>query len=162
MNAPADSKAAARDSGGRRGFIAAIGGLSALWLSGLLYPIYRYLSPPAETNPLGKEGKLEVDKITPAEVARPGQGKNGGYGGRGLIVLRAADGQLRAFDAKCSHAGCNVRFDGTRMACPCHGGIYDLDGKNIAGPPPKPLTELAVHEENGRLFVTGILRPKRS
>ena len=162
MNAPPDSKAKDRDAGGRRGFLTALAGLSVLWLSGLLYPIYRYLSPRVETSPLGKAGKLKVDKITPAEVARPGQGKNGGYGGRGLIVLRAADGQLRAFDAKCSHAGCNVRFDRTRLACPCHGGIYDLTGKNIAGPPPEPLTELLVREENGELFVTGILRAKRS
>jgi cytochrome b6-f complex iron-sulfur subunit len=78
------------------------------------------------------------------------------------VVLRARDGQLRAFDAKCSHAGCNVKFDGARMACPCHGGIYDLTGKNIAGPPPRPLTELGVREENGELFITGVLRATRS
>ena len=95
-----------------------------------------------------------MDKVTPADVAEAGQGKNGGYAGRGLIVLRSAEGQLRAFDAKCTHAGCNVSFEGSRIACPCHGGIYDLSGKNVSGPPPKPLTELQIIEENGELFVS--------
>jgi cytochrome b6-f complex iron-sulfur subunit len=158
MNAPPDRKADERDPAGRRGFMAALGGLSALWAAGLIYPVYRYLSPPAETSPFGKGRKLKVDKISARDVARPGEGKNGGYGGRGLIVLRTSEGQLRAFDAKCTHAGCNVRFDATRMACPCHGGIYDLTGKNISGPPPKPLTELSVVEENGDLYITGAKR----
>ncbi|MFH1746103.1 MAG: Rieske 2Fe-2S domain-containing protein, partial [Planctomycetota bacterium] len=64
---------------------------------------------------------------------------------------------LRAFDSKCTHAGCNVEFQGDKIFCHCHGGTYDLDGKNIAGPPPRPLTELAVVEDEGQLFV---LRPE--
>lgn len=162
MTTPPDGKAEHRDLRGRRGFIGAVGGLSAAWLAGLVYPIYRYLSPVAEASPLGKAGKLKVDKIALTDVARAGQGKNGGYGARGLIVLRAEDGQLRAFDAKCTHAGCNVKFEGTRIHCPCHGGIYDLNGKNISGPPPKPLTRLEVVEQEGELFITGIVGAKRS
>jgi cytochrome b6-f complex iron-sulfur subunit len=138
---------------GRRGFLAALGGVSLVWLGSLLYPVYRYLSPPANSDPLSKNAKTKVDKVTAADVALPGQGKNGGYAGRGLIVLRTNEGQLRAFDAKCTHAGCNVSFAGDKMSCPCHGGTYDLAGKNIAGPPPRPLAELDVFEENGELFV---------
>lgn len=139
----------------RRGFLAALGGLSLVWVGALLQPIYRYLSPPLAAKAAGQGGgKIKADKITPADVAQPGQGKNGGYAGRGLIVFRDPEGQLRAFDAKCTHAGCNVSFEGTRMACPCHGGVYDLAGKNVSGPPPKPLTELLVFEEDGALFVS--------
>jgi len=155
MNAtPTDSKATDDPVKGRRGFLAALGGVSLVWLGTLVYPVYRYLSPPAATNRFGKTGKVKVDKIAPADVQQPGQGKNGGYAGRGLVVLRTAEGQLRAFDAKCTHAGCNVAFEGTRMACPCHGGIYDLSGKNVSGPPPRPLTELRVFVENGDLYVS--------
>jgi cytochrome b6-f complex iron-sulfur subunit len=70
------------------------------------------------------------------------------------VVLRTTSGSLRAFDTKCSHAGCNVRFEGTRFVCPCHGGVYDLDGKNVSGPPPRPLVELAVVESDGALVVS--------
>jgi len=87
-------------------------------------------------------------KLTAADVAKPGMGKNGSYGTRGLIVFRGSQGQLKAFDSKCTHAGCNVEFQGDKFFCNCHGGTYDLNGKNIAGPPPKPLTELGVVEED--------------
>lgn len=139
---------------GRRGFLALLGGLSLAWLGTLVLPVYRYLSPANTTSPPGNAGKVKIDKVTLADVAQPGQGKNGGYGGRGLIVLRTAAGTLRAFDAKCSHAGCNVSFEGSRIFCPCHGGVYDLSGKNVAGPPPKPLAELQIFEESGELFVS--------
>lgn len=162
MNASPDGPVDEDDARGRRAFLGALGGLSLAWLGTLLYPIYRYLSPPAATDAFGKEGRVKVDKIAAADVAHPGDGKNGGYAGRGLIVLRATDGRLRAFDAKCTHAGCNVSFEGTRIHCPCHGGVYDLAGKNVSGPPPKPLTELAVFEQDGQIFVGRLDKEARS
>ncbi|MDD5309039.1 MAG: Rieske 2Fe-2S domain-containing protein [Deltaproteobacteria bacterium] len=137
----------------RRRLLVALGSLGALWAAAGLYPVYRFLSPQPPPDPFGKQGKAVVEKISPAEVARPGMGKNGGYAGRGLIVFRDAGGQLKAFDAKCTHAGCNVQFQGAKLYCNCHGGTYSLDGTNIAGPPPRPLTELRVFEENGLLYV---------
>lgn len=125
-----------------------------VWAGATLYPIYRYLSPRPAPDPFAKGGKVKADGIAPGDVASPGSGKAGGYAGRGLVVLRTRAGQLRAFDSKCSHAGCNVRFEGTRFVCPCHGGVYDLDGKNVSGPPPKPLVELSVVESDGALFVS--------
>lgn len=161
MNAPPNGLVDKEEARGRRAFFGTLGGLSLAWLGSLVYPVFRYLSPPAAADLFGKTGKMKVDKITPADVARPGQGKNGGYGGRGLIVLRTPSGELLAFDAKCTHAGCNVSFEGPRLHCPCHGGTYDLHGRNISGPPPRPLTELAVSEENGELFVSKLNTEKR-
>jgi cytochrome b6-f complex iron-sulfur subunit len=162
MNSPTHTRIEDDDPRSRRGFLAALGGLSLVWLGALVYPIYRYLSPQAAVDPFAKTGKTKVEKVSASDVARPGQGKNGGYAGRGLIVLRAGDGRLRAFDAKCTHAGCNVGFVGDRIVCPCHGGVYDLSGKNVSGPPPKPLTELTVFEENGEIFVGRPSSPVRS
>jgi Rieske Fe-S protein len=154
MNAESAVQIAATERKGRRGFFATMGGLAVAWLGAALYPVYRYLAPLPAPDPFGKEGRARVDKIAPADVAQPGAGKNGGYAGRGLIVFRAPDGRLRAFDSKCTHAGCNVGYEGTRLHCPCHGGVYDLEGKNVAGPPPRPLNELVVVEENGALYVS--------
>ncbi len=150
---PGTAAAACQDRSRRR-LLAALGGLGALWAGAGLYPVYRYLSPQAVPDPFGKDGRAAIEKIAPAEVALPGMGKNGGYGGHGVIVLRDSTGKLKAFDSKCTHAGCNVAFQGDKLFCNCHGGTYDLDGRNIAGPPPRPLTELAVVEENGLLYVT--------
>jgi cytochrome b6-f complex iron-sulfur subunit len=141
------------DEHGRRGFFAVIGGLTVAWVGGTLYPVYRYLSPRPAPDPFAK-GHVKVDGVQLGDVARPGAAKAGGYAGRGLVVMRASDGSLRAFDTKCSHAGCNVRFEGSRFVCPCHGGVYDLDGKNVSGPPPRPLLELAVAESEGALVVS--------
>jgi Rieske Fe-S protein len=31
-----------------------------------------------------------------------------------------------------------------RIYCNCHGGVYDLSGRNVSGPPPRPLTPYKV------------------
>ena len=72
------------------------------------------------------------------------------------MIFRNPSGQLKAFDAKCTHAGCNVAYEGDKIFCNCHGGTYNLQGKNIAGPPPRPLTELKVVVENDKIFVSAI------
>jgi len=142
----------------RRSFLCVLGGLAVAWLAALLYPVYRYLGPQAAPDPFGKDGRALVEKVSPADVAGAGMGRTGAYGGRGMIIFRDPQGHLRAFDSKCTHAGCNVEFQTTRIYCHCHGGTYDLNGKNIAGPPPRPLTELAVAEEDGRLYVSRLDR----
>lgn len=141
------------DEHGRRRFFAVIGGLATAWVGATLYPVYRYLSPRPAPDPFAK-GHVKVDGVQLADLAKPGASKAGGYAGRGLLVMRTSSGTLRAFDTKCSHAGCNVRFEGTRFVCPCHGGVYDLDGKNVSGPPPRPLVELTVAESDGALVVS--------
>lgn len=55
----------------------------------------------------------------------------------------------------CSHLGCSVSWDaeGGRFRCPCHGGVYDEQGRVVAGPPPRPLTRLEIKIENDVCFV---------
>ncbi len=137
----------------KRRFLGFLGALGLGWLAAAAYPVLRFLSPQAPPDPFDESGRSAVRGIVPAEVSRPGMGKNGAYGNRGLIIFRNADGMLKAFDSKCTHAGCNVAFEGERIYCHCHGGTYDLEGRNIAGPPPRPLTELGVEETGGVLFV---------
>lgn len=142
-------------NGNRRRFLLAAGGVVGVaWAGAAVYPVYKYLAPQPVPDPFGEDGRAKVDQITPQDVAKPGTGKNGGYALRGLIVLRNDDGELKAFDSKCTHAGCNVQYQGDKIFCNCHGGIYDLNGKNIAGPPPRPLTELKVVEADGALYVS--------
>jgi Rieske Fe-S protein len=137
----------------RRRFLYVTGGIAVAWLGAAAYPIYRYIAPRPAPDPFGEEGRAVVKKISPAEVLAPGTGANGSYGQRGCIVFRTAEGELRAFDSKCTHAGCNVNFAGDKISCHCHGGVYDFEGRNVAGPPPRPLTPLRVFEEGGVLYV---------
>jgi len=73
-----------------------------------------------------------------------------------MLAYVKVDGEnVSAFSATCSHLGCNVNYDESTggFKCPCHTGIYDANGKNIGGPPPKPLKKLEAKIENGKLMV---------
>jgi menaquinol-cytochrome c reductase iron-sulfur subunit len=57
----------------------------------------------------------------------------------------AADVESRtpyiAISSRCAHVGCPVRWvdASERFICPCHGGVYDLLGRRVGGPPVRPL-----------------------
>ncbi len=72
-----------------------------------------------------------------------------------LVYVKINGEEILALSATCSHLGCNVGYDeqSGQFKCPCHAGIYDSNGKNISGPPPKPLTRLEAKIEEGKLMV---------
>jgi Rieske Fe-S protein len=69
------------------------------------------------------------------------------------LLIRTMDGDLVAYSQKCTHLSCAVvpRVDQGVLHCPCHEGTFDLaTGRNIAGPPPRPLPviELAIEGDD--------------
>jgi Rieske Fe-S protein len=68
-------------------------------------------------------------------------------------LVRAGD-HVRCLSAVCTHGGCTVAWSAKQheFACPCHGGLYDIDGAVVSGPPPQPLPELAVRVAHGQVF----------
>lgn len=90
--------------------------------------------PNAPGNPFDFGGKPCLVVLIPAGAKRLAAGER----------LRPDD--VRAFDAVCTHLDCTVRYRPTQedIFCPCHDGIYDLNGKNVSGPPPRPLEEYKV------------------
>ncbi len=65
------------------------------------------------------------------------------------------EGDPLAFLSVCSHLGCSVNWNGEekRFECPCHGGVYDQQGKVVDGPPPRPLTRLETKVEGEAFYV---------
>ena len=66
-------------------------------------------------------------------------------------------GQLNVLSNSCAHLGCPVRWfpDQQLYLCPCHGGLYDINGGWVGGPPPRGMyryTEAEVRED-GKLYV---------
>ncbi|MFB3879878.1 MAG: ubiquinol-cytochrome c reductase iron-sulfur subunit [Armatimonadota bacterium] len=59
------------------------------------------------------------------------------------------------FSNICTHLGCPVHWDDGRkqFICPCHGGVFGIDGRVLHGPPPRPLAQLRHRAENGQLYV---------
>ena len=60
-----------------------------------------------------------------------------------------------AISTRCMHLGCPVRYiqASQRFVCPCHGGIYDFQGKVAGGPPVRPLDRFYTRVRNGRVEV---------
>ena len=60
-----------------------------------------------------------------------------------------------AISTRCMHLGCPVRFveASERFICPCHGGVYDFQGKVAGGPPVRPLDRFYTRIRNGNLEI---------
>jgi len=101
--------------------------------------------------PLINEDEIPRDGVKKAELVYMVSGK--GRKTR-VFIVAAPDGPV-VFSATCSHLGCLVNYhrEKREFICPCHGGRYDLSGKNIAGPPPAPLTRFPIRNEDGTILV---------
>ena len=69
------------------------------------------------------------------------------FGAEPVILVRVSEDDFRAFTATCTHLDCIVEYqkDEKRIWCNCHSGEYDLTGRNVGGPPPRPLTSYQVN-----------------
>ena len=73
----------------------------------------------------------------------------------GLYVVRGSESEVRVFSDICTHLGCRVTWhsDQEHYISPCHNGHFDVLGRVVSGPPPRPLDEFVTKIENGNLFV---------
>ena len=60
-----------------------------------------------------------------------------------------------AVSTRCTHLGCPVRYvqASQRFICPCHGGVYDDQGKRTGGPPVRPLDRFETRVRAGRVEI---------
>ena len=136
----------------RRHFVTAFLGAAASALAAsVLYPVVRFLSPPRI--PEATSDRVLAGKVS--ELSAEGW-KIFPFGSEPGILVEAADGRFLAYSAACTHLGCTVQFDppSKRIWCACHNGWYDLEGKNVEGPPPRPLTGYRVQVVGDEIFVT--------
>jgi cytochrome b6-f complex iron-sulfur subunit len=137
----------------RRSFLNWLLGTGAGALSAsILYPVTRYLIPPEVEESSASQVTLPIA----ARDVPPNSGQIFRFGSRPGIIVRTPAGELRAFDGMCTHLDCIVQYrdDLSRIWCACHNGHYDLNGINIEGPPPRPLEEYSVVEQDGSIVVS--------
>jgi Rieske Fe-S protein len=72
-----------------------------------------------------------------------------------VFLIKSESGDVRALSSTCTHLGCRVSYDAQSklIKCPCHGGVFTPDGRNVAGPPPRPLPEVAARVDDSKVFV---------
>jgi len=73
----------------------------------------------------------------------------------GAYVVRYSETAYKVFSNVCTHLSCRVnwRNDESDFHCPCHDGVFNIDGKVVSGPPPRPLDEYETKVEDGNLFI---------
>lgn len=120
------------------------GGLLGL-LASIVYPVLRYLTPLSAQGP-GGPAKLSKEELSKLErehsvVVRCAGGR--------VLIFEDPEQKLRALEARCTHEGCTVQYvpGETVIWCACHNGRFDVDGRVLAGPPPRPLGRFSVVRE---------------
>lgn len=130
---------------------ALLGGGLVGWLGSVLYPIVSYLKPPKipEANVHTVSAGLSAD-------FKPNAGQVIKFGRKPVLVIKTDSGEFRAFSATCTHLECIVQYrsDLKQIWCACHNGLYDLKGRNISGPPPRPLDEFAINIVDDEVLVS--------
>jgi cytochrome b6-f complex iron-sulfur subunit len=136
----------------RRDFLNYILGFGIFgWLCGIIYPIFAFLEPPKAPEVDAKN--LSLGK---ADDMQPQSSKIFKIGNQTGILIKTSDGEFKAMSATCTHLDCTVQYkkDENYIWCACHNGIYDLNGKNISGPPPAPLTPFIINVKDGEIYVS--------
>jgi cytochrome b6-f complex iron-sulfur subunit len=128
-----------------------LGGGVTAFLGAVLYPILAYLNPP-------KQAEVEVSSVKAGKLSEMEKesGKIIKFGTKPVILIRTANDEVRAFSATCTHLDCTVQFrkDFGMIWCACHNGKYDLNGRNISGPPPRPLDEFRVVIQGDEILIS--------
>ena len=121
-------------------------GFSAL--GSLAYPLFRFLLP-IESAVKAKSIILPKSEI-PVNTA-----KDLMVGLTPAIIINTKDKGFLAFSKVCTHLGCLVKYDKEKQLfiCPCHAGMFDLEGNVVSGPPPKPLPKFAVKVEGDNIVI---------
>ena len=137
----------------RRSFVNWLLGTSAGgFFVAMLYPVVRYLIPP-------EAGESSVASVAlpfgPDEIA-PNSAQAFRFGSKPGILVRTESGELRAFSAVCTHLDCTVQYraDISHIWCACHNGHFDLTGRNVQGPPPRPLDAFDVNVRGDEIVVS--------
>jgi Rieske Fe-S protein len=120
-------------------------------LAAILYPVIRFMVPPRVV----ESSASSVVAAKTSEI-RPNQGLIFKFGSKPGILIETTAGDYRAFSAVCTHLACTVQYkpDESLIWCACHNGRYDLNGKNISGPPPRPLEEYKVNVRGDEIVVS--------
>lgn len=122
------------------------------FVAAVFYPVVRYIIPP-------EVPESSVNSVTlalsPSEVPS-NTGRIFKFGSRPGLLVKTPTGELRAFSARCTHLDCTVQYreDLSHIWCACHNGHFDLNGRNISGPPPEPLPTYDVNVRGTQIVVS--------
>lgn len=141
----------AEDDTRRRWISYLLGGSVGATMLSFLYPVLRYVVPPETSEPSLSEVDLD---LKPSDIAT-NSGRIVPFAGKPVLVFRNAAGELKALGATCTHLNCTVQYrpDRADIWCACHDGVYDANGTNVSGPPPRPLPKIDVNVRGDKIVL---------
>ena len=95
---------------------------------------------------------LDISQAGNTSLATSG----GSVASNGVVVANSG-GTYIAIAQSCTHQGCSVNYNasGKNFVCPCHGGVFDINGAVTSGPPPAPLKKYTVTKSGNILTISG-------
>lgn len=141
-----------RGNTSRRNFLSeALISWISLTLLPAFYAIVEYIIPPRS-----KESIITNVHVAKFADLPLGSGRIIRVNKKAVALVKTQEGQVKAFSAVCTHLGCIVQYkeDKKNFQCNCHGSVFDLSGKNIAGPAPKPLSPFRVDVKGDAIFIS--------
>lgn len=69
------------------------------------------------------------------------------------VAIIRREQEIYALSLICTHLGCTVNVTAENLVCPCHGSVFDREGKVLKGPSDKPLKRLATEQRDNKLVV---------
>ena len=129
----------------RKDFIKAACGLCALAM------VPAYLAGCKKTDTSAPTANFTVDLSLATYAALNTTG--GSQVVNGILIIHSAASGFVAVQADCTHQGCAVNYNasGNDILCPCHSGVFDINGAVVSGPPPSALHKYTV-TQNGTVL----------
>ena len=131
----------------RRSFLGLIGSALGLTAFGsFAYPLIRYLAPPKAELKAGRQSFSKADIGDAKEIV---------YRQTPTIIINRPGKGYIAMSRVCTHLGCLLEYDREKksLICPCHAGVFDLEGRVVSGPPPEPLLTFPLRVEGEEITI---------
>jgi cytochrome b6-f complex iron-sulfur subunit len=131
----------------RRGFLGLVGsGCMAVLCLGSTAAVGQYMWPNVLFEEPSKVVLMRPEDVEPGSITA--------FPSKKVFLVRSQDG-FYAFTSVCTHLGCVTNYDKAqgKILCPCHGSQFDLTGRVVGGPAPRPLPRLELTLEKGTLVV---------
>lgn len=97
------------------------------------------------------KGGQEIARVSKVPA---GSAVNFQASGQPAVLVHLKSGGFAAYSRICTHQGCTVVYQNGKLACPCHGSVFDPSkgGAVLYGPAQTPLPHIPIKVHSGGIY----------